>query len=159
MSEKSVEILAVWSELFVAHPLAIKKVEKLMRGKSLLGLDEYDLLLVISRYPGNKCRFTTLAEETLYTKSGVSRVSKRMLDRGYLIKEICPEDKRGAYAVLTKNGIEALKETWVIYSQAILEVISPCFDVESARQLRTLLGKLIDHLREDALIPMPKRVG
>jgi DNA-binding MarR family transcriptional regulator len=159
MLEKNKEILALWSELFVAQPMAVRKVERIMGDKAPLGLDEYDLLLVISRHKGNKCRFAVLAEETLYTKSGVSRVSKRMLEKGYLIKEGCEEDKRGAYAVLTNDGIEALKETWNFYSEAVLEVLSPCFDTESAIQLRQLLGGLVDQLRDDALIPMPRRIS
>ena len=157
MSNKKEEILSLWAELFVAHPLAIRKVEEIMKGRAPLGLDEYDLLLVISREPNHKCRFSTLAEKTLYTKSGVTRVAKRMLEKGYLIKEECSEDKRGAYAKLTAEGIQALKETWVEYSRAIVKVLDPCFEIDKTIQLRQLLGELVEGLREDALVRIMKK--
>jgi len=49
MSNKNAEILSLWAELFVAHPLAVRKVEARIKGKAPLGLDEYDILLILSR--------------------------------------------------------------------------------------------------------------
>lgn len=154
MSNINNELLFLWSELFIANPLAIKKVEKLLKGKTPLGLDEYDLLLVISRELNQKCRFSLLAEKTLYTKSGVTRVAKRMINKGYIKKETCPEDGRGSYVVLTKNGIKAMKETWEEYSKAIICTLRPCLSESKAMQLRILLSELVENLREDNLVKL-----
>ncbi len=159
MSSKKEEVLALWSELFVAHPFAVRKVEEQMKGNTPLGLDEYDLLLVVSRQPKHRCKFSQLAEETLYTKSGVTRVAKRMLEKGYLLRENCEIDKRCSYAVLTKLGIEALKETWTIYSKAIVTVMEPCFNIEQTVQLRRLLGQLVDFLKDNQIVQLPSKKG
>jgi len=91
----------------------------------------------------------------LYTKSGVSRVAKRLIDRGFILKEECQEDRRGAYAVLTTEGVKALKKTWEYYSEAIVSVLGPCFNLEKTIELRKLLGSLVDQLRDQPPIPMP----
>ncbi|HMP47349.1 MAG TPA: MarR family transcriptional regulator [Oligoflexia bacterium] len=155
MSKKNEEILLLWSELFVSRPIAIKKVEEKMALDSPLGLDEYDLLLIISREPEMRCRLNLITEKTLYSKSGVTRVVNRMLESGYLKKTSCPEDKRGQYASLTNEGIKALKKSWDIYSKAIIETLGPCLNRDEVKQLTSLLSKLIDQLRNDNIVSLP----
>lgn len=156
MANKHDILLQTWSALFEAHPIAVKKVENLIKAKSPLGLDEYDFMLCLSREPLHRARLALLADKTLYTRSGVSRVSKRMLERGYIKLEQCEEDKRGSFAVLLPKGIEALKKSWAIYSSAIVETLEPCLNVEEAKTLEKLLGKIIDRLREGKLIQIGK---
>ena len=79
-----------------------------------------------------------------------------MLERGYIKLEQCKEDKRGSYAVLTSKGIQALKASWTHYSQAIVETMGPCFDMEEAKTLSRLLMKLINHLRGEKLVQIGK---
>jgi DNA-binding MarR family transcriptional regulator len=75
-----------------------------------------------------------------------------MLEKGYIKLEQCEEDKRGSYAVLLPKGITALKESWNSYSGAIVETLEPCLNVEEAKTLERLLGKIIDELRENKLV-------
>lgn len=152
------EILGLWSELFIARPLAIKKVEEKMKERNpLLSLEEYDLLLIISREKNQKCRLNVISEKTLYTKSGVTRVVNRMLEKGYIKKDTCEEDKRGQYASLTPLGIKALKQTWNIYSKAIIQTLEPCMLKDDVIQLRRLLTRLIEELRSDNIVSMPTK--
>jgi DNA-binding MarR family transcriptional regulator len=152
MANKKDILLQAWAALFEAHPIAIKKVESLIKDHSPLGLDEYDFMLSLSREPSYKARLSVLADKTLYTRSGISRVSKRMLEKGYIKLEQCEEDKRGSYAVLLPKGITALKESWNSYSGAIVETLEPYLNVEEAKTLERLLGKIIDELRENKLV-------
>lgn len=154
MANKKDILLQTWAALFEAHPIAIKNVESLIKDHSPLGLDEYDFILSLSREPSHRARLSLLADKTLYTRSGISRVSKRMLEKGYIKLEKCEEDKRGSYAVLLPKGIEALKKSWNSYSNAIVETLEPCLNVEEAKTLERLLGKIIDELRGGDLIQL-----
>ena len=152
MANKNEILLASWASLFEAHPIAIKNVMQLIEGKSPLGLDEYDFLLILSREPGHKSRLSVLSEKTLYTRSGISRVSKRMTEKGFIKVQRCTEDKRGFWATLTPKGVQALKSSWTHYSQAIIETLGPCLDMEEAKTLSQLLMKIIAHHREEKLV-------
>ena len=60
-------------------------------------------------------RLGDLAEAVLLTRAGLSRLVDRAEAAGLLRREACPEDKRGAFAVLTDAGAAALRATWPVY--------------------------------------------
>ena len=152
MTKKDDEILGVWSELFVGHALAVRAVEGAMAGHAPLTIDEYDVMLCISRSVDRRIRFSALAEATIYTKSGITRIVKRFEEEGFVRREECPEDKRVTYAVLTDGGARVLKETWSIYGAAIVKTLGPCFNYADAQTLRELLARLVEHLTNPALV-------
>ena len=152
MVSKNEEILGVWSELFVGQALAVRAVESDLAGKAPLSISEYDVLLCVSRSHERAIRFSALAEAAVYTKSGITRVVKRLEDEGLLMRRECPEDKRVTYAVLTEAGDRALRETWRWYSQSVSEILSPCFTQQEAQTLRELLGRIVHKLSRPELI-------
>lgn len=151
MGSKNEEILGVWSELFVGQALAVRAVEADLHGKAPLSIGEYDVLLCVSRSPERSIRFSALAEAAVYTKSGITRVVKRLEDQGLLRRQECPEDKRVTYAVLTEEGDKALRDTWRCYSQSVLEILAPCFTLQEAQTLRELLGRVVQKLSRPEL--------
>lgn len=152
MSSKSEDLLEAWGALFMSHALAVRQIEDRLGGDSPLSLDEYNMLLGISRAPGGRIRFSALAAATVFTRSGITRVTKRLEERGFIERVGCSEDRRGVYAVLTPKGREAMRDTWRRYSREILAVFEPCFNQIEARQLTELLGRLIGSLHNEPLV-------
>lgn len=152
MQSKNEILLSTWASLIVSHGLANKRVTEKIDGKAPLTLDEYDLLLVLSRQPQSRLRLSDLANASLYTRSGITRVKARMLSRGLLIEARCEQDKRGTFAVLTKSGSRALEETWKHYRVAILETLNTCLTHHEGRQLAMLLEKMVEQLSDDSLV-------
>ena len=69
---------------------------------------EFEVLLRIGRTPGQAMRMSDLAEQTLLTTSGITRVVDR-LERDRLVeRRACPTDRRGAFAALTDAGLARL---------------------------------------------------
>ena len=157
MSSKTEEILEAWGAFFVAHALAIRQIEESLSKKTLLSLDEYDVLLGISRAEGGKIRYSALASATVFTRSGITRVVRRLEDRGLIERLECPEDRRGAFATLTQKGRKTMQETWKQYSKEILAVFDPCFDLADAKHFKTLLEKVIGNLRCAPLVQIGKK--
>jgi MarR family transcriptional regulator, 2-MHQ and catechol-resistance regulon repressor len=73
-----------------------------------LSLTDFDVLLRLARSPGQRLRMTDLATQTALSTSGVTRVVDRLEHRGMVRREICPSDRRGAFAVLTGPGEQLL---------------------------------------------------
>lgn len=69
-----------------------------------LSLTDFDVLLRLARSDGQRLRMSDLAAQTALSTSGVTRVVDRLENHGLARREICPSDRRGAFAVITGEG-------------------------------------------------------
>lgn len=70
-----------------------------------LSVTDFDVLLRLARSPGRQLRMTDLAAQACLSTSGVTRVVDRLENRGLVGRQVCPSDRRGAFAVLTDDGL------------------------------------------------------
>jgi DNA-binding MarR family transcriptional regulator len=152
MYSKSEALLSAWGAFFVAHALSIQKIEKALSDSAPLSLHEYDVLLTIERTPDKRIRYSDLASVSIFTKSGITRILKRLESRGLIDRLKCKSDGRGAFAQLNKRGEKALKDTWAIYSEEILKILSPALTHSEAKDIEKIMGKLIDEVRAGSLV-------
>ena len=152
MSLKTKDLLYAWSTFFEAHAYSVQRVEEQISEEATLSLHEYDLLLTLKRAPQMRLRFSELTSESVFTKSGITRIAKRMEQREFIERVACKEDRRGAYAVLTKAGDTALEQTWKLYSRAVLDIFEPALSQAEAQELSRLLEKVIEQLRPPKLV-------
>ena len=145
---------SAWASLLIGHALAVREVTADLGKDVPLSLDEYDVLLAAERSPGGRIRYSALADAIVFTRSGVSRVASRLEERGYLRREKCANDGRGAFAVLTAEGREAMKQTWKLYSRAIERVMTRSLSADEAELLHSLLEKLIRGVEGEKLVPL-----
>jgi DNA-binding MarR family transcriptional regulator len=69
-----------------------------------LSMTDFDVLLRLARSAGQRLRMTDLATQAALSTSGITRVVDRLEQRGLVVRESCPSDRRGAFAVLTAAG-------------------------------------------------------
>ena len=69
-----------------------------------LSVTDFDVLLRLARSPGQRLRMTDLATQASLSTSGITRVVDRLENRGLAVRETCPSDRRGSFAVLTGEG-------------------------------------------------------
>lgn len=70
---------------------------------------EYDVLVNIAGGAREGVRPTDLAERVLLTKSGLTRLLDRLVERGFIERHACPTDRRGQLIVLTAEGRHAFR--------------------------------------------------
>lgn len=70
---------------------------------------EYDVLVNVAGGAREGVRPTDLAERVLLTKSGLTRLLDRLVDRGFIERHACPTDRRGQLIVLTPDGRHAFR--------------------------------------------------
>ena len=73
-----------------------------------LSFADYHVLASLSETPGHQMRITDLAARISWSKSRLSHQLSRMQARGLVCRSTCPTDARGALAVLTPAGLEAI---------------------------------------------------
>lgn len=77
---------------------------KVVQAQHGLGLSEYRALEILARSQNSELRMQELASHLRLNQSSVSRMVERLERAGFTVRDLCPDDKRGVYTVLTKNG-------------------------------------------------------
>jgi DNA-binding MarR family transcriptional regulator len=139
---------ACWRTFLTAHAAAIDRIEQDLDMRGLMPLSWYDVLLALYEAPGSKLRMHELASAILVTRGGLTRLVARIEKAGLLRREPDPSDGRGLYAVLTEEGLEALRRTWPTYARGIAEHFGKHLTDEEVEILDRALRRVLSAARE-----------
>lgn len=92
---------------------------RMLQAQYGLGLSEYRALEMLARSPNSELRMQELASHLLLNQSSVSRMVERLERSGFTVRDLCPDDKRGVYTVLTTQGRAHLEEAQPAYQKAL----------------------------------------
>lgn len=134
------ELLGAWRALLNAHAAVTAHVEAALADAGLPPLTWYDALWPLYRAERRRLRMGALAREVTLSRTGLTRLLDRLEREGLIRREPAPEDRRGAYVVLTPPGAALLRRMWPIYERVLDEVLAP--RVRNAAALRRALEPL-----------------
>ncbi|MDR6325188.1 MarR family winged helix-turn-helix transcriptional regulator [Actinoplanes couchii] len=77
-----------------------------------MSASEYAVLRHLSETPGRLMRMSELATACDMSLSGMTRLAAKLESLGFLRRDRCPTDARGANAVLTDAGLARLQQAW-----------------------------------------------
>jgi len=97
-----------WGRLLNVHSIMMRLLEEMLQTKFHISHGEFEVLLRLSWEANHRLRISDLADHSVLTRSGMSRLVDRLEQAGLVQKETALEDARGAYAVLTQAGQERL---------------------------------------------------
>jgi DNA-binding MarR family transcriptional regulator len=89
---------------------------------------EYDVLVNVATGPKEGLRPTELADRVLITKSGLTRLLDRLVERNYIERRACATDRRGQLIVLTTDGRRAFRRA----APNVVRAIGRCSATTSA---------------------------
>jgi DNA-binding MarR family transcriptional regulator len=107
----------MWRAFLEVHSTVIKYLERQMQEQHNLPLSWWDVLQKLSDSEGGRLRMGELAESVLLTRSGITRLLDRMITAGMVVREQCPGDRRGYYAVITQLGLDTIKKVGLDHSK------------------------------------------
>lgn len=111
--------IAVWEAFLRTYTTIMPLLECEMREARDLPLIWYNVLIHLSHDSDGGLRLQELAEVIGLSQSGLTRLLDRMCEAGLVDREPCPDDRRGAYAIITPEGKVTLEEATPIYQQGI----------------------------------------
>ncbi len=120
--------------------------ERRLESERSLSNQSFDVLIRLARTPGSELRMSELAAQTSLTPSGLTRAVDRLQQQGLVARRVCPEDRRGAFAVLTPAGQELMDRAIPDHVAHVNEVLSDLFTPTEEETLALLLRRLRDHL-------------
>src|SRR5579884_3899316 len=136
--------LAAWRTFLRAHATAIDAIERELTAAGEVPLSSYDVLIELLEAPGRRLRMAELARRVVLSRSGLTRLVDRLERDGLLARERTAEDRRGAYAVLTDAGYQAVRRAWPVYARGIIAHFAAHLSDDEARTLTELLGRVLD---------------
>lgn len=98
-----------WGGFLGTYAKLNRLIEEDLQAHSHITHVEFEVLLRLSWNEAHRMRIQDLAAESILTRSGISRVVERLEKAGLVTREEAPEDRRGAYAVLTESGAERFR--------------------------------------------------
>jgi DNA-binding MarR family transcriptional regulator len=97
-----------WRSYIDATTLLFDALDRQLQQDSGMPHAYYEILVRLSEAPQRSMRMSELADATRSSRSRLSHAVARLEERGWVIREECPTDKRGQVARLTEDGFAAL---------------------------------------------------
>lgn len=102
--------MACWRAYIESSQRLLTALEDDLREASELSFADYHVLVLLSEAPQQRLRMGELASRLVFSPSRLTYQVTTMERRGLVVRESCPEDRRGSQAVLTATGLLALRE-------------------------------------------------
>lgn len=87
---------------------------------------QFDILVTLGNTEGMTCR--ELGEKTLITKGTLTGVIDRLIEKGWVIRQTCEQDRRVVYIRLTDEGVDMFEKVFqphLDYMSALFKNVSP----------------------------------
>jgi DNA-binding MarR family transcriptional regulator len=104
----SAEEQQAWRATVHLSQLLMRQLDRDLNAHGLSAHD-YEILVELSEAPDTRLRMTELADATSQSRSRLSHQISRMEGRGLVRRDNCEGDKRGTFAVLTDEGVAAIR--------------------------------------------------
>jgi DNA-binding MarR family transcriptional regulator len=103
---------------------------------------DYEVLLYLAQEPNRQLPMSALAERTMLTRSGITRLVDGLVQAGLIERVACARDARVSYAQLTEVGYEKLRKAGCSHVASIRRLFLEHYTVEEIELLASMLSRL-----------------
>ena len=114
--------LRAWSALLVAHRRLTTAMDRELRDRVGMDLDEYDVLYQLRR-AGRPLKMGELAERVLITRPTVTRLVGRLVDQGWVERTHDTTDRRTVWVSLSDAGAARLEVAAAVHGDGIARMV------------------------------------
>lgn len=136
-----------WGSILRVHAELVPAMDKHVRATSTLPLAWYDTLLELAHAPDGRLRLGDLADRVVLSRARISRVVDELVDAGLVEKEPNPNDKRSAYAVITKAGRDRQRRAAPLYVNELESLFPRDVTTADLRVVVSVLERMLEARR------------
>src|SRR5262245_20848548 len=103
--------LAAWRGFLRVHSALVRELDRELESQHGLPLTQFEVLVHLNNAPDHRLRMSELASTVLLSQSGVTRLVDRLERDGLVVREPCPNDRRGLRGSITDGGMLRLAAT------------------------------------------------
>ena len=134
--------LEAWRGFLQSHASIVRVLDAELVSEHGITARDYEVLLYLAQAPDQQLAMSALAERTMLTRSGITRLVDGLVASELLTRVACPKDARVSYAQLTEAGYEKLRQAGCSHVRSIQRLFVEHFAPDEVRQLADLLGRL-----------------
>lgn len=134
--------LEAWRGYLLSHAAIRRTLEADLLALHGVTARDYEVLLFLAQEDGRRLPMSALAERTMLTRSGITRLIDGLTKSGLIERVSCPEDLRVSYAQLTDEGYQRLREASRTHIAGVHAAFLDHFSDEEIETLAELLGRL-----------------
>lgn len=136
------DALEAWRSYLQSHATLLRLLDAELIAEHSITTRDYEVLLYLAQAPDGKLPMSALAESTMLTRSGITRLVDGLVAGGFIERVSCPNDARVSYAQLTDQGLAKLRSAGCTHVRSIGRLFLEHFTPEETSQLASLLGRL-----------------
>jgi len=141
-----------WRAFMLSHLLLFEQFERDLQRDAGLPTAYYEILVRLSEAPDHRLRMSDLAERSQSSRSRLSHAVARLEEQGWVRRESCPTDRRGAIAVLTDEGYAALEAAAPAHVESVRTHLFDALSPEQLEALRDISTTILAHLAEIGVV-------
>lgn len=134
--------LGAWRSYLQSHALIVRELDADLLASQGMTTRDYQVLLYLSKEADRRLAMSALAERTMLTRSGITRLVDGLVAAGLVQRISCPSDARVSYAALTDAGYEKLRQAGCTHIAGIQRLFLEHFTEAEIAQLAELLSRL-----------------
>jgi DNA-binding MarR family transcriptional regulator len=134
--------LEAWRSYLKSHATILRGLDAALVTEHGLTTRDYEVLLYLSQAPDRRLAMSALAESTMLTRSGITRLIDGLVQSELIERVACPSDARVSYARLTDQGYDKLREAGASHVASIRRLFLAHFDEAEIEVLARLLTRL-----------------
>ncbi|MEV0997016.1 MarR family transcriptional regulator [Nonomuraea sp. NPDC050202] len=135
-----------WRAFAQASRLLIDRLDRDLQSEAGMPPTYYELLVLLSEAPQRTLRMSELARWTRSKPSRISHAVNKLEQSGWVRREHYEGDRRGWLAVLTDEGLAALRVAAPRHVESVRAHLIDALTPEQFRQLGEISQALLDHL-------------
>lgn len=130
----------------LATQLLFEQFDRELQRDASMSAAHYEVLVRLSEAPGRRLRMSALADRSQSSRSRLSHTIGRLEHAGWVARETCPSDRRGAFAVLTEDGFAALQAAAPVHVEGVRTHLFDQLDRSQLDELRMIGERILEHL-------------
>ena len=134
--------LHAWRSYLQSHASIVRELDAELLAAHAMTTRDYEVLLYLAQADGRQLPMSKLAERTMLTRSGITRLVDGLVGCGLIERVSCASDARVSYARLTDAGYETLRAAGCTHVASIQRLFLAHFSPDEIELLAGLLQRL-----------------
>jgi DNA-binding MarR family transcriptional regulator len=134
--------LTAWRSYIQSHASILRELDAELVAAHGITTRDVEVLLYLEQSADRQLPMSAIAELTMLTRSGITRLIDGLVAGGLIERMCCPNDGRVSYARLTSAGEQKLREASASRAASINRLFLTHYSLAEIGQLAWLLGRL-----------------
>jgi DNA-binding MarR family transcriptional regulator len=147
-----------WRAYLRVGTMLAARLNRQLQADCGLSLPEYEVLVQLSEAPDGKLRQFQLGLALDWEQSRLSHLLTRMSRRGFVVRQHCVADRRGAEVVLTAAGRAAIESAAPGHVAAVRRLVFDRMDREQAAAFGQAFEAILAGLEDSGRTLRPDRL-